>query len=121
MSFRTAASLLALVCLVLFLVLLVVPKSYVGVYGIAGDEGVAFLGRRASPMFLGLAVMLWLGRSAKPSPLRTAIIAGVATLFAGIAVTGAAEYLFGAASPSILLAACAEIAIAVVLLGTIRR
>lgn len=112
MSFRLAAVITSAVCLVLFLLLLISPAIYVGTYGVSADASELFMVRRASPMFAGLAVMLWLGRNAESSPLREALCYGLVVTFAGIGVTGIAAYLGGHASAIILLAAAGEFVLA---------
>ena len=118
--FRGVASLTAIVCLVLFLILFISLATYVGTYGVAIDAGAAFMVRRASPMFAGLALLLWLVRDTAPSATRNAIALCIAVSFAGIAMTGVAEFLAGTASAMILAAGAGEILIAVLFLATIR-
>lgn len=50
------------------MILLISPPSYVSLYGVVADDGAIFMVRRASPMFAGLAVLLWLAKDAEPSP-----------------------------------------------------
>lgn len=110
--FRTISILTALICFVLFALLLLSPASYVGTYGIAIDAGSMFMVRRASPTFLGFAVLLWLARDAESTPFRNAICWGIAAAFAGVAVTGIFEYVRGVANGVILIAATGEFVIA---------
>lgn len=110
--FRFVAMFVAVVCLVLFFLLLGWPGSYTATYGVDGDTGASFMARRASPMFLGLAVMLWMVRDAGAGPSRRAIGLGVAITFVGIAATGLFEYARGVANPAIVVAAVAEVLIA---------
>lgn len=63
--FRRISVLTALICAVLFALLLLSPASYVATYGVVADAGGMFMVRRASPMFLGFAVMLWLAREGR--------------------------------------------------------
>lgn len=110
----------AMVCLVLFALLLLAPASYVGTYGVASDTEVAFMVRRASPMFLGFAVMSWLARNAGPSPLRNALAWGLVAAFTGVALTGIAAFARGEADSVILVAAVGELLIAALFLRTTR-
>ncbi|MCO4848455.1 MAG: hypothetical protein KC448_10845 [Yoonia sp.] len=110
--FRIISILTALICVVLFALLLLSPVSYPGTYGVNADAGALFMGRRASPMFLGFAVMLWLARDTGPSVLRDALCWGIAAAFAGVALTGTFEYLRGLANAVILAAAAGELLIA---------
>ena len=56
--FRSISVLTALICAVLFALLLLSPASYIVTYGVSADAGSMFMVLRASPMFLGFAVML---------------------------------------------------------------
>ena len=71
--FRSISVLTALICAVLFTLLLLSPASYIATYGVSADAGSMFMVRRASPMFLGFAVMLWLARDTGPSLIRNAL------------------------------------------------
>lgn len=110
--FRIVSALSALLCLALFPLLLFNSGFYVESYGVAADAGADFLGRRASPMFLGLAVLLWLGRDTAAGSARDAVCLGMAAMWAGIAATGLYEFAIGTAKPTIVLAAIAELALA---------
>ena len=103
-------------CLALCAVLLVSPGLYTRLYGVTADAGGTFLGRRAAPLFLGLAVFFWVLRDVGQGPLQDATAWAAALIFAGIAVTGIWAYLGGTASRGILVAAMIEIAIAVAFL-----
>ncbi len=110
--FRFACSVTALVCAVLFVIFLLVPGSYSGTYGVPTNASAEFVTRRASGLFLGLAVLLWMGRDAPDSPLRRAVCYGVFAIFAGIAATGCYEYARGFANGVILIAALGELVLA---------
>lgn len=111
--FRVVSILTAVVCASLFVLLLVSPASYVVTYGMADDAGAEFMVRRASPMFAGFAVILWLCRGVAASPVRTAVSMGVAVSFAGIAATGVFAYFTQGANEVILAAAAGEVLIAI--------
>lgn len=119
--FRIVASLTAGVCLILFVIFIVFPENYVSTYGVSPDPSAAFVVRRASPMFAGLALILWMCRDVAPSTLRTALGVGLAVIFGGIALTGIAEFRFGTANAAILVAATGELLIAALFLIAIRR
>ena len=101
----------AVLCVGLAAVLLVAPGLYVGLYTVPADAGAVFLGRRAAPLLLGLAVFFWALRDAGPGPLQDATALAAAVSFIGIAVTGVWAFLGGTASPAILVAAGIEVAI----------
>ena len=111
--FRSISVLTALICAVLFALLLLSAASYIATYGVGADAGSMFMVRRASPIFLGFAVMLWLARDIGPSPIRNALCCGIAAAFAGIAFTGVFEYMRSVASAAILIATAGELLIAV--------
>ena len=89
--------------------------------GLKGDAGAIFMGRRASPMFLGLALLMWQLRDAPASSLRSTICWAMAVIFAGIAVTGIIEYLNGMAGAVILLAALGELIVTALFVGARNR
>ena len=47
----------AVLCAVLFAVFLIAPGAYMALYSVTADASAVFIGRRASPLFLGLAVV----------------------------------------------------------------
>lgn len=110
---RFLFTLTAICCLALFGLLLTSGAFYAETYGVTGDDGAVFISRRASPMFLGLAVLLWMSRDLPPGAARDAICSGMAVMWAGIAVTGLYEYATGFARFPIVLAAIAELGLAV--------
>lgn len=109
---RILCILTALFCLILFILLLTNGGIYVETYGVAADGGARFVARRAAPMFAGLAVLLWLVRDLPKGTLRDAVCSAMAVMWAGIACTGIYEYFMGVAAATILLAAVAELGIA---------
>lgn len=115
MSFALVARGVAVVCAVLFVILCFFPASYAPTYGVAADEAAQFITRRASPMFIAVAVVLWAAASAQRSALRDAIAGGVAVTFVAIAATGILAWGQGVASAAILVAAALECAMAAAL------
>lgn len=117
---RLLCILAALVCLILFGFLLTHGGVYVQTYGVTPDDGARFVARRAAPMFAGLAVLLWLARDLPKGTARDAICSAMAVIWAGIACTGIYEYVVGVATAPILLAAVAELGIALAFMA-VRR
>jgi hypothetical protein len=115
-SFRLTCSLLALVWFVLFAVLCIAPSLYAPTYGIEASEGVQFITRRASPMFLGFAILLWVLRDEAPSRLRDMVVIAMVAAFIGISLTGLYDFVRGYASQTIAIAALIETLMAVVLM-----
>lgn len=118
--FRLVTIAVSLICGLLFLLLLFFPATYVQNYGVPADNGAIFMVRRASPMFAGLALLLWLVRGAKRFPERNAICWAMIVVFAGIGVVSVFEYMASVADGRILIAAFGEFGIAV-LFGRILR
>jgi hypothetical protein len=113
MTYRLACILLAIVVAVLAAILLIAPGLYTSTYGVSADTGGMFMGRRAAPGFLGLALLLWLLRDVTDKTVQHAVCISMVVMFAGIALTGTSAFLIGTASWTILLAAFAEVVIAV--------
>jgi hypothetical protein len=103
----------AVLCMVLFILFVFNPGLYAQIYGVEADTGGTFLGRRAAPLFLGLAVFLFALRGVEGGPLRDATVLAMVVIFVGIAVTGVISYLIGTASVAILVAPALEVTIAV--------
>lgn len=112
MSFRTAALLNVALFVGLFLVLCFTPHLYLAGYGVPRTDSAEFITRRASPMFLGLAWMLWFARALEPSPARILISDGTAILLLGIAATGLYSLVTGAVGPKILVGVAVEVSFA---------
>ena len=68
--------------------------------------------RRASPMFAGLAVLLWLARGAERSDLRDALCWAMIVTFIGIGALSIFEYWRSIADARILIAAIGEFGLA---------
>ncbi len=94
---------------VLFVLLLLVPDVIFWVFGIEGNELARLMSRRAAMLFLGLAIIAYLGRDAINSALRQAVCLGMGSLMFGLALTGIYEFSRGFAGAGILLAALSEL------------
>ena len=119
--FRVAATMAAALSAALFLFLLIAPATFVELYGASGDAGAEFMGRRAAPIFAGLAIVFWLGRNADDSPLRRAVSLGSAIIFSGVALTGVWAFADGSAGWVILASAAAELSLGVLFALASRR
>jgi len=71
------------------------------------------IGRRLGAVYLGISVMLFLGRSAPPSDFRSAICAGMLMALAFLAGLGLFELKARRAGPGILVSVVLEIVLAV--------
>lgn len=94
---------------VLFVILLLAPELIFFIFSIEGSEAAKLLSRRAAMLFLGLAIITYLGRDAVHSALRQAVCVGMAATMFGLALTGTYEFARGYAGFGILLAVIAEI------------
>ena len=112
MSFAFVARAEALVFAVLFVILCFFPAAYAPTYGVEADQAAQFITRRAATMFLAPMVILWAAGGMDRSPLRDAVAAGVALMMLGIAATGVVAWMQGVATPTILIAAAAEVLMA---------
>ena len=56
------------------------PDAMLSSWGVAGDPLSVYMARRYGGLQFGYAAILWLSRSAAPSPARTAILAGGAVV-----------------------------------------
>lgn len=77
--------------LALGLVWLFAPLSTLMAWGARPDEAAVYMARRYGGLFLGYAVILWLGRHAEASPARDAILIGgavVSTLMMVVSLFG---------------------------------
>jgi len=121
MTFAHVCTIATVVCVLVFAILLVGPAAYAGIYGVASETGGVFLGRRASPVFLALAVLCWTLRDSTDMQVRGAIAATITVAFGGIALTGVWAFFDGTASNMILLAAIGEAALACAFWMFLRR
>lgn len=118
MTFKNIARLIALISIGLFLFLGFFPQAYAPTYGVAADEGVQFLTRRAAPMFVAPAIILWVASTSPRGALRDAVASGVALTWLGVAISGVVAFSQGIANPMILAAAAVECVMAVLLWTT---
>ncbi len=119
--FRLTATIGTAMCAGLFLLCFFVPTTFVMLYGASADAGAAFMGRRASVLFLGLAVIFWLARDAERSALRDAICFGAAVAFGGAALTGFWSYFSGTSGPQMILSALGEAGLAALFFLSTKR
>ena len=71
-----------------------------------------FAGRRLGAAYLGIALMLFLGRSAPPSGLRDAVCAGMLLALAVMAAQGAFAFKAGRVGAGVLASVGLELALA---------
>jgi len=108
MSFRTIAVITAVVTFVLGIGYLFAGALVVGRWQIEATQSVLLLGRRMGALYLGLAVIYFLARSAPASAARTALCAGAAVTTSLLALLGVYERSAGHAGPGILASVALE-------------
>jgi len=85
----------------LFACLLVAPDLIYWLFDIKRHTTADLLAKRAAMLFLGLAVLTFLGRNAPYSSLRRAVSISMATTMAGLMLAGMYEFFFGTAGVGI--------------------
>jgi heme A synthase len=88
---------------------LLVPEMLLAVWGTPHPDAIAvYMARRYGALFFGYAIILWLTRSAGPSPARKAILAGSAGLTTVITVVSLVGVLTGVVGPAVWSAVLVE-------------
>ena len=93
MSFLILATVTASACLLLGLGFLGAGAAMLRQWGQDAPPAALLMSRRIGAVYLGLSLMLLLGRAAPPSELRTALCAGFALATALLAGLGSSELL----------------------------
>ena len=112
LEFKNISLMTSVITLVLCVILILAPEVIFLIFDVEESNSAFFIGRRAAMLFLGLSVLLWVGRNAPHSESRQAICLGLAVSMFGLAVLGIAEYARDYASLGIFLAVATEIALA---------
>lgn len=97
MSYKVVSIAASALYSALFLCLLVAPDLIYWLFGIERHTTADLFAKRAAMLFLGLAVLTFLGRNAPHSSLRQAVSVAMATTMAGLMLTGMYEFFFGSA------------------------
>lgn len=113
MTFRTTATVAAVIALVLGLGYLFAGHLVVGRWQVEPTQGVLLLGRRMGAVYLGLSAMFFAARSAGPSPARSALSAGAALALFLLSLLGIYEFATGEAARGILVSAAVELLLAI--------
>lgn len=112
LNYKTTSTYTALIAFTLFSILILFPEMLFWLFGIEQNNSALFVGLRMAMLFLGLAILLWVGKDSAHSESRQAISLSIATQMCGLAGLGAFELSQGHAGPGILLAVMTELAIA---------
>ena len=112
LNYKTTSIYTALIAFTLFTILILLPEVLFWIFGIEQSNSTFFVGRRMAMLFLGLAILLWVGRNAAHSESRQAICLSIVVSMCALAGLGAFELLQGHAGTGILLAIFTESVIA---------
>jgi len=108
LTFEILALVMTVACIVLGARFIFFGGSVLKEWGLESTTGALILFRRMGLMYLGLALMFFLGRAAAPSDIRSAVclvMGGTAEL---LAILGLAEFLARRVSAGILWSVVAE-------------
>lgn len=112
MTFKTMAWVMTLAGPVLGLRFIFIGDSVLREWGLAVTEAPLVICRRVGILYLGLALMFFLGRNAPPSELRSAVCLGVGGAIALLAAHGVIERAAGRVSTGIIVPAIVEAVLA---------
>ncbi|WLG30959.1 hypothetical protein [Pseudomonas lurida] len=108
LSFRTLATFTALLCFALALVWGLRPDLMLWLWSVEYSSATGLVSRRNAALFLGIGVMFYRARHARPSDTRRALTTGFITGCFVLAASGFSEWINGNAGPGILLAVVTE-------------
>ncbi len=117
MSFKTLAVTTAIIAFLLGLGYLLFGSIIVGRWQIQPTESVLLLGRRLAALYIGLAVIFFLARSAPVSAVRTSLCIGAAVALSMLALLGICELLLGHVGYGILASVAIESLLAIGYIG----
>jgi hypothetical protein len=112
MTFQRLAFTMALGCCLLGLRFLFAGASLLEEWGLAVSDAPLVITRRLGALYLGFAVLFFLGRAAPPSELRTAVCVGLGGGSALLAALGLYELQAGRVGTGIVVPSIIELALA---------
>jgi hypothetical protein len=112
MTFKIMAYVMTFGGCVLGLRFIFAGASVLKEWGIEATDGPLVICRRIGALYLGLALMFFLGRTAAPSDLRSAMCLGVGGAIALLACLGPFEFSAGRVSSGIIVPAVVETVLA---------
>ena len=115
LSFSLTARLGALISGLLFLAFVFLPVIPFTVFGLAMTMEGLLIARRMAALFLGIGLILYLGRDVEDSALRRAVCTGLSASMAALALLGLYDWLGGRAGPGIFIAVSVEALLAAAL------
>lgn len=112
MTFKMMAFVMTFAGGILGLRFLCAGASILRQWGIAATDGPLVICRRLGAVYLGLALLFFLGRTAAPSDLRSAVCLGMGVASALLAGLGLFERWAGRVSSGIIVPALVELVLA---------
>jgi hypothetical protein len=112
MTFRVMAIIMTCAGCLLGLRFIFAGGSVLKEWGIEATAGSLVISRRIGAIYLGLALMFFLGRAATPSDLRSAVCLVTGGAIALLACLGLFEFLAGRVSAGIFVSVAAEAVLA---------
>jgi len=116
LDFRSLAILTAFLFLSLALIWMFAPHLMLASWGVEFSPEVGLVARRAGALNAGIGIMFFAARNAKPSPSRSALVAGLVAACLALAVLGVFELATGHTRVDILAAVFIEISLALAFL-----
>jgi hypothetical protein len=112
LTFKIMAYVMTVAGCVLGLRFIFAGASVLKEWGIEATDGPLVICRRLGALYLGLALMFFLGRTAAPSDLRSAVCLGIGGASALLACLGLFELWAGRVSSGIIVPAIVETVLA---------
>jgi len=112
MTFKIMAYVMSVAGFILGLRFIFAGASLLKEWGIQGTDGPLVICRRLGAVYLGLALMFFLGRTAAPSDLRSAVCLGMGAASALLACLGLFELWARRVSSGIIVPAIVEMVLA---------
>ncbi|MEC8326458.1 MAG: hypothetical protein VX100_10230 [Pseudomonadota bacterium] len=109
MSFYKLSAITALIAALLSVALMGVPELLFYLFNIEASDATYFMGRRASILFLGLALVSWQIRNISDKITQLAVSLSFMVIMFGLAILGSIEFTLGNAGAGIFLAIITEL------------
>lgn len=109
MSFYKLSAITALIAALLSVALMGVPELLFYLFNIEASDATYFMGRRASILFLGLALVSWQIRNISDKTTQLAVSLSFMVIMFGLAILGSIEFTLNNAGVGIFLAIITEL------------
>lgn len=109
MDFRLLSGITALIAALLSVALMGIPELLFYLFNIEASDATYFMGRRASILFLGLALVSWQIRNISDNAAQLGVSLSFMVIMFGLAILGSIEFTLGNAGVGIFLAIITEL------------